>query len=177
MYERLLAPARLQRGESVLDVGCGTGTLALTARSLVGSDTDVAGIDASPEMIERARRKARTSGTVMQFETGYAQSLPFANGRFDVVVNTLMLHHLPRADRVVALREMQRVLKPNGRLLTVDFVPSSERRSIIARIHQKGTGVSPKALEDLVRSSGLSILGAGAAGVLGLQFVLASPAE
>ena len=172
MYARMLAPARLQPGEAVLDVGCGTGTLALVAREQVRGG-DAAGVDASPKMIERARRKARKAGTTIHFETGYAQSLPFSDARFDVVVNTLMLHHLPRAEREIAVREMRRVLKPGGRLLAVDFVPSTERRSIIARLHHKGAGVSPKAIEDLVRNAGFSIAESGAVGVMGLQFVVA----
>jgi ubiquinone/menaquinone biosynthesis C-methylase UbiE len=123
--ELLLGPARLEPGESVLDIGCGTGTLAIAAKRRVGPSAVVHGIDVSPEMIARARRKAKKAGEAIAFEVAAAQSLPFPDARFDVVLSTVMLHHLPRAARQQAVREARRVLKPGGRLLAVDFVRSS----------------------------------------------------
>lgn len=119
--ERLLGLARIGPGESVLDIGCGTGTLAIAAKRRVGTSAVVHGIDASPEMIARARRKATRAGTPVAFEIALAQSLPFPDGQFDVVLSTVMLHHLPRAARPEAILEARRVLKPGGRLLAVDF--------------------------------------------------------
>jgi ubiquinone/menaquinone biosynthesis C-methylase UbiE len=167
MYGKLLAPAHLSAGESLLDVGCGTGSLVRVAQKVVGERA--AGVDASPAMIARARNKVPGA----RFEVGYAQELPFPDARFDVVVNTLMLHHLPRADRQEAIAEMRRVLKPGGRLLTVDFVPASEKRGIVARLHGRGGGVQPRAIEELVRGAGFEVLESGPAKVLELQFVLA----
>lgn len=60
--ERLVRLARLAPGESVLDVGCGTGGLAIAAGEQVGSAGEVCGVDPSPEMVARARRKAATAG-------------------------------------------------------------------------------------------------------------------
>ena len=125
--ERLVDLARLVPGESVLDVGCGTGTLAIAAKRRVGEPGVVRGIDASPEMIEPARRKAAKAGASVDFETAVAESLPFPDASFDVVLSTLMLHHLPKATRQECAREMRRVLKPGGRVLAVDFAKSAGR--------------------------------------------------
>ena len=108
--EKLLEPARLQPGETVLDVGCGTGTLAIVAKRHVGPTGSVHGIDPSPEMIARARKKSRKARADVRFETGVAEALPFGDERFDVVLSTVMLHHLRRATREQAVREMRRVL-------------------------------------------------------------------
>jgi ubiquinone/menaquinone biosynthesis C-methylase UbiE len=174
LYQKLLAPARLHAGESVLDVGCGTGSLALVAKQQVGDHGEVVGLDASPNMIRRAKMKADRAGINMRFADGYAQELPFPDARFDVVVNTLMLHHLPREDCKLVVREMHRVLKPGGRLLTVDLVPSGQKRGIVARLHRRGSGVSPRAIEELVHDAGFSVRDSGASGVLELQFVTAN---
>lgn len=113
--------ARLESGESVLDVGCGTGTLAMAAKRRVGTSGRVCGIDASPEMIARAQKKARKAGLEVDFERAAVERLPFADGTFDAVLATIMLHHLPDDARRQGLREMRRVLKPGGRLFVVDF--------------------------------------------------------
>src|SRR5215467_9211280 len=75
--EKMLSFAHLQPGQSVLDVGCGTGSLAITAKRQVGAGGNVHGVDASPEMIARARKKARKAGIEITFRNAYAQSLPF----------------------------------------------------------------------------------------------------
>src|SRR5215213_3228594 len=75
--ERLLAPAELKPGESVLDVGCGTGSLAIVAARQVGAMGRVVGVDPSPEMIDRARSKAKRKKVVVEFEVAWAQALPF----------------------------------------------------------------------------------------------------
>src|SRR5215475_8531582 len=82
LRQRMLHPARLQVGEAVLDVGCGTGSLAIEAKRAVRSGGLVHGVDASPEMIARAHRKARKAGLDIAFATAPAQALPFPDGRF-----------------------------------------------------------------------------------------------
>jgi ubiquinone/menaquinone biosynthesis C-methylase UbiE len=119
--ERILELARLAPGESALDVGCGTGTLAILAKSRVGPAGSVSAIDASPEMIARARAKAAKARVEIEFNNAVAEALPFPDERFDAVLCTVMLHHLPRKARQQALQQIRRVLKPAGRLLVVDF--------------------------------------------------------
>lgn len=120
--DAILDNARVTAGDRVLDVGCGTGTLAIAARRRVGPNADVRGIDPSEEMIARAKAKALREGLAVTFEVASAQKLPFDDASFDVVLSSLMLHHLPDLARKDAVHEMRRVLKPNGRLLVVELI-------------------------------------------------------
>jgi len=171
--ERLVALAHLRPGESVLDVGCGTGSLAIATKRHVGAAGHVTGIDPSPEMIARATRKARKAGLDVVFQEAVAEALPFPDAHFDVVMNTVMLHHLPRSVRSQAIREMQRVLKPAGRMLAVDFGQAlQKRRGLIARLHGHGRVKFPE-LIGLVQNAGFSVREHGRVGMKDLEFVLA----
>ena len=117
--EKILNLAAVKEGEAVLDVGCGTGTLAIAASRRVGDKGSVCGVDAAPEMVERARKKG--DGLDIEFHLAVAERLPFPDGQFDVVLNTFFLHHLPIDIRGTALKEMNRVLKPSGRMFAADF--------------------------------------------------------
>jgi len=112
--------AHLQPGECVLDVGCGTGTLTLIAKRRVGPGA-VAGVDAAPDMVAVARRKASRAGLAIDFQVGLIQALPFPDNTFDVVLSSLVLHHVPAEYRPRGFVEIRRVLKPGGRLYAVDF--------------------------------------------------------
>src|SRR5437879_13713515 len=94
--EKVLRLARLQPGEAVLDVGCGTGTLAIAAKRQVGPTGTVYGVDASPEMLARAGKKARKAGVEIFFKNGLVEALPFPDAHFAAVLSTVMLHQLPR---------------------------------------------------------------------------------
>jgi ubiquinone/menaquinone biosynthesis C-methylase UbiE len=174
--DKILDLAQIASGETVLDVGCGTGTLAILAKSK-STSAALYGIDASPEMIARARSKARRARVEVSFETALAESLPFADEAFDLVVCTVMLHHLPRKTRMQCLAEVRRVLKPEGRALLVDF--EQDRRSgnglfgLFRHRHGFVTG------EDLIASaqaSGLTIVRSGQVGYGSTHFVLGSRA-
>lgn len=174
--ERILALASLRPGEAVLDVGCGTGTLAVAARRQVGPAGTVCGIDASPEMIARAKAKALGAFASIDFRLAAVEALPYPDAHFDVVLSTLMLHHLPRAAREQGVREMRRVLKPGGRVLAVDFGRGSaqEKRGLIAHFHRHG-GVALRDIVALLEGAGLRVTDSGAVGTNGLQFALATP--
>ena len=173
LRERLVELARIASGECVLDVGCGTGSLAVAAKRRVGDDGSVHGIDASPEMIAQARLKSAAAGIDVTWEIGRAQALPCPDASVDVVLSTLMMHHLPRAAREVFVAEVRRVLKPGGRALVVDFEPPAEKRGgMISRLHRHGH-VPARDIHDTLRNAGLMLVEIGSVGISDLHFALA----
>lgn len=116
----LLAQADLRAGHAVLDIGCGTGTLAVLIKEM-HPDVEVTGLDPDPQVLARAARKAERARTRVQFDRGFADALGYGDGRFDRVFSSMMFHHLGREARSRALSEVRRVLKPGGRLEFVDF--------------------------------------------------------
>jgi len=118
-FQALIATARVQPGQRVLDVGCGTGYFARLLAQAVGRDGLVVGVDPSTTMISYASRKTRHASNC-RFQVGTAEALEFPAEHFDVVVSSLVMHHLPEDLRVAALREMWRVLRPGGRLLVAE---------------------------------------------------------
>lgn len=116
--------AGIVEGARVLDVGCGTGTLTIAATRRAGSTGEVHGIDPSAEMIGVAREKAAKVGVDAQFQTAVIEKLPFPDGHFDLVLSSLMLHHLPADVKRAGFAELRRVLKPGGRFLAVDIAQS-----------------------------------------------------
>ncbi len=112
---------RPDRNMSVLDVGCGTGVhLALYQRS----HSHLFGIDSSPAMLEVAHQ--RLGGSVA-LTLGDGAAMPYADGKFDMVLSMLTLHGMPSETRAAAVCEMKRVLKDSGRLLLIDFHPGPYR--------------------------------------------------
>jgi ubiquinone/menaquinone biosynthesis C-methylase UbiE len=169
--ERLLALARVYTGESVLDVGCGTGTLALAAKRCVGATGRVDGIDASADMVARATRKAAKAELDVRFQQAVIEALPFAGAEFDVVLSTVMLHHLPGPAKNEGAREMRRVTKPGGRVFIADFGAPS-RHGILAHLHRHGH-TKPADVLTLLIDAGLEIIDSGPAGMHDLHFTLA----
>jgi ubiquinone/menaquinone biosynthesis C-methylase UbiE len=173
--EKVLRLARLEPGQSILDVGCGTGTLAIAAKRHVGPSGSIYGIDASPAMIARAGRKARKAGLEVLFKIALAEALPFPDAHFDAVFATIMLHHLGRKARQQCAREIRRVLKPRGRVLAVDFATGRERQSVIGHFHRHGH-VDLGDIIAVLSQADLTTVESGALGVSNLQFALAAPA-
>ncbi len=141
---RIADLAQLQRGETVLDVGCGTGTQALKAYERVGETGRVSGIDPGTRQIARARSKAARRGFPIDFQVGVIEQLAFPDQSFDVVLSTLMMHHLPDDLKRQGLSEIARVLKPEGRLLVVDFQRSEGHHGRPVRL-----GAGEKGIQDL----------------------------
>jgi ubiquinone/menaquinone biosynthesis C-methylase UbiE len=122
LRQSLLREADLQPGQRVLDVGCGTGTLAILAKR-TSPMSSIAGIDPDEMALARARRKARRAGVDVSFESGRADTLPYPDASVDRVLSSFMFHHLSRDDQRAMLDEVRRVLKPGGRLHLQDFTP------------------------------------------------------
>jgi ubiquinone/menaquinone biosynthesis C-methylase UbiE len=140
MREEAADLAAIRPGESVLEVGCGTGELTMRARARAGSIALVCGIDPAVEMIGVARDKSDRAKLGIDYQVAAIESLPFADGTFDVVLSSLMMHHLPDDLKSAGLIEIRRVLKPGGRLLIVDMKRPSGRLSRLAlpfMIHSK----------------------------------------
>jgi ubiquinone/menaquinone biosynthesis C-methylase UbiE len=154
LRQRTTTLACLQPGDAVLDVGCGTGTLALEVAQRVGSAGRVAGIDPSAQQITRARAKAARRRLPLDFQIGVIEQLPFPDQAFNVVLSTLMMHHVPAPLKRKGLAEIARVLKPGGRLVIADFTRKQERQGRAARFHAGGS--SPQDLATLVTDTGFS---------------------
>lgn len=113
VVERVVACARLRPGQSVLDLGTGTGAVAERAARLVGPRGRVLGVDISPQMLTLARERAKARGlTNIGFEVGQAEALPADDHSVDVVLASLSLMYV--IDRAAAAREIARVLRPQG---------------------------------------------------------------
>jgi ubiquinone/menaquinone biosynthesis C-methylase UbiE len=124
--ERLLAQARIEPGMSVLDLGCGTGTLPILAKSRVPG-AEVTGLDGDPKMLARASEKARRAGLALRFDQGLSFELPYRDGEFDRVLSSLFFHHLGPAEKARTVTELRRVLKPGGELHVADWGPPPDR--------------------------------------------------
>jgi ubiquinone/menaquinone biosynthesis C-methylase UbiE len=116
----LLALAGDLSGRRVLDVGSGTGSLALLAKQIHPA-AEVFGLDGDPRILDIARLKARQQGLAVQFDQGMSFALPYPDDSFDAVTTSMMLHHLSREDKERTAAEMFRVLRPGGRLCGMDF--------------------------------------------------------
>jgi len=117
---RLLAEAELKPGERVLDLACGTGTLAIMAKR-AEPKAEVIGLDGDLEILRRARQKADEAGTEIGLDQGLSTELPYPDQAFDTVLSTLFFHHLTLPAKQQTAREIARVLKPGGRLRVADW--------------------------------------------------------
>lgn len=119
LHQLLVEQAELNGGDRVLEVGCGTGNLAVRVASTY-PDIEVVGVDPDELALARARRKAGASSAVL-FEHAYGQNLPYQDDSFDHAFSAFMYHHLDAATKLDMLREIARVLRPGGVLHFADF--------------------------------------------------------
>jgi ubiquinone/menaquinone biosynthesis C-methylase UbiE len=162
-HRRLLEQAALQPGYRILEIGCGTGNLAILARRLNPS-VEVLGIDPDPKALSRARRKAQRAGFPIEFREAFAEQLPFPDASFDRVLSAFMLHHVLPDAKIPTLREALRVLKPRGSLHLLDFEAGEHPRGFSfrrllhphARSHAHGRHHTHHGVPDLMQEAGFA---------------------
>jgi len=117
---RLIEQAQIQPGMRVMDLGCGTGTLAIMVKQ-AQPNAEVVGLDADPEMLKMAHVKKNQEKLDIKFDVGFTNDLPYPDASFDRVLSSIMIHHLKTPDKEKTAREIYRVLKPGGQLHVIDF--------------------------------------------------------
>ncbi|WKZ35017.1 MAG: class I SAM-dependent methyltransferase [Anaerolineales bacterium] len=129
--QRLIRQAGIAPAMQVLDLGCGTGTLTLMLKR-AHPDAVITGLDGDSQVLDIARQKSR--GMNIQWDEGFASSLPYPDSTFDRVVTSLVIHHLSTAEKRRAFKEIYRILKPQGQLHVLDFgAPHSAFTRFIAK--------------------------------------------
>jgi ubiquinone/menaquinone biosynthesis C-methylase UbiE len=123
----LLFQADLRPGHRVLDIGCGTGSLAVLAKQLVPA-VDIIGIDPDRKALARAAGKAQRAGAGIEFSHGFSDALDYPDASFDRVLSSFMFHHLDRPEKERTAREIRRVLKLDGSFHLLDFGPHAHHR-------------------------------------------------
>lgn len=170
-----IALAGVKPHETVLEVGCGTGDVAIAA-TRANAGGAVYGIDPAPEMIAVARSKAARAAAAVDFQVGVIEALAFPDAAVDVVISSLMMHHLPDDLKRQGLAEIARVLKPGGRLLIIDFKRPASRLGRAANLFALHGGLARgvQDLPPLLRAAGFTTIETGETGFRTLGFVRAS---
>ncbi len=119
---RLIEQAELKAGFRVLDVGCGTGSLAVLVKKSYPA-VDVVAVDPDPSALSIAKRKANRARLAVEFDRGFSDHLPYPDRSFDRVFSSFMIHHLKADERAATLAEIRRVLKTGGSVHLLDFAP------------------------------------------------------
>ncbi len=159
LKQRLIAQAEIATGQHVLDLGAGTGTLTVMIKqSCPGAD--VVGLDGDPQVLALARAKASAAGAAITFDQGLATTLPYADGAFDRVLSSLVLHHLTTDDKQAALGEAWRVLRPGGELHILDFGPPQNAPAwvislVFRRLERTADNIAGR-LPEMLRQAGFS---------------------
>jgi ubiquinone/menaquinone biosynthesis C-methylase UbiE len=120
LKRRLIGQAAIRPGQRVLDIGAGTATLTIMIKQ-AQPRADVIGVDGDPHVLEIGRAKIVRAGVAVKLDHGFATDLPYEDASFDHAFLSLVLHHLASQDKLRALAEAWRVLRPGGQLHILDF--------------------------------------------------------
>lgn len=120
LQEKVLQYAQIKDGESILDIGCGSGTFVTMAKSTY-SNSRVVGIDPDENILTVAKKKLSKNNLRVELFDAWAEKLPFDTQSFDIIVSSLTFHHLPTEIKEKALKEIKRVLKKHGRFILADI--------------------------------------------------------
>lgn len=110
----------LKSEEGLLDIGCGTGSLLILAKEKY-SHIKMVGVDIDPKVLSIARKKSQAAKLEIEFLETSSGKLPFDNASFNVIVSSLVFHHLPTNVKKQTIEEIYRILKKGGRFLLADF--------------------------------------------------------
>lgn len=117
--------AGIAAGQRTLDLGCGTATLSILLKQKQPNAV-IVGIDGDGKILQIARKKAHKAGVDITFDEGMSFDLPYEDESFDRIVSSLFFHHLSRESKLETLREVNRVLKPDGEFHVADWgLPTS----------------------------------------------------
>ncbi len=140
VVEHLLSRANLQSGETVLDLGTGTGSVAIAAATKLGPDGRIIAVDISPEMLDKARARVQVLSLAnVEFAEGRAEAIPAEDHSLDAVLASLSLMYV--IDRASAAREISRVLQPGGRFVASVWAGPDE--TDIVRFQQTAGSFAP----------------------------------
>jgi ubiquinone/menaquinone biosynthesis C-methylase UbiE len=120
---RLIQQAGLAPNQRVLDVGCGTGTLAVMIKQAY-PQIDVVGLDGDEKILAVAQNKISKNGLKITFDKAMSFDMPYNDGEFDRVLSSIMIHHLSSENKALTLKEALRILKPGGQVHIADFAAS-----------------------------------------------------
>jgi len=138
---RLVNQGSVQKGQRVLDLGCGNATLTILIKK-TQPDAEVVGIDEDKNVLEIAEIKSRKQNARIALFDAKAFDIPCRDNYFDRVFSSMLFHHLTTKDKIRAAEEVYRILKPGGELHVADFgMPQNALMSLIARIRRKVEGV------------------------------------
>ena len=154
VIEHMLNRAKLKSGEKILDLGTGTGSVAIVAATMIGPDGRIIGVDISPEMLDKARARVQALSLAnVEFAEGRAEAIPAEDDSLDAVLASLSMMYV--IDRANAAREIARVLRPGGRFIAAVWA-GPEETDIVKFQQTAGSfapsppveGVGPGALAD-----------------------------
>lgn len=150
--------AQVKEGDSVLEIGCATGSLTLAAKRQAGPAGSVFGIDIIPGMIDVSRKKAAEAKLDVTFQLGNISDIPFPDESFDVVICSFMIFHMSEEVRNKGIKEIFRVLKPQGKFMVLDLAlpPSGVSRNILKLLLGFMLKHDLKELQPVMESSGFS---------------------
>jgi ubiquinone/menaquinone biosynthesis C-methylase UbiE len=158
----LIGMAQPGAGHRVLDLGCGTGTLAILLKATV-PDADIVGLDLDPRILGIALAKAERAGVAVEWVEGSVVAPPFAEQSFDRILSSLVFHHLTDEEKEQALAAARRLLRPGGSLHIADFGKPHNRYTRFAAAlfrHFDGAERTAANLEgvipDLLRQAGFA---------------------
>ena len=154
---RLVDQAHIEPGHRVLDLGCGTGTLAILVKR-ISPQSEVVGLDGDPKILEIARGKAERARVRIPFDLGMAFELAYPDNAFDHVLSSFVFHHLTTENRARTLKEAFRVLRSGGKLNILDLgKPHGSYAVFISRILRRFEETLDNLhgrLPDMIRNAG-----------------------